>query len=509
MKRRRRKLGKKFITTALIIAIALIGAAKFPEVTEKYAKFLYKSGDYTRTLSAVEFALCLNPESLELYYIYAKTLDSLPMSYDVQKKLFKLAHSSKSGAAASIANSKIHRYRYFILQNAGPNYIEQTPYDGKILRWDEKTFPLKVYVEKNSALPEYYYTNVKKAFNSWSSATNNYIKFQFIDSEPAADIVFKFVEKDNSNCIKPGQEECKYVLAYAVPTISGGKLKKFDISFSQKDLNRQYFSPKDILLASMHEIGHSLGIMGHSFNEDNLMYPSNVEENPFYSRYRARTLSVQDVNTVRLLYGMFPGISNGSFSDAEKNKLIYPPIILGTEKEVSSAKLEQAKKYIKSAPNLPNGYVDLAVAYYELGNYQEAINNLYRAYLLSSNNHERYPLLYNLAVTYFEGRDYDHALQYAQMAANIAPKNGTDINSLIAYLKYKLGSKNFATKELEALISQYPNEIEPSYYLIRLYLEEKNFFEAGKVLKNLKNNNPEAKDDPRIAQFKVLNTFFD
>ena len=502
-RRKKNKISKRVILLSLILAGALLVAGNLSQISYKIGRNLLEEGQYEKSLQYFELSIALNENDLDTYYYYAKALDELPMSYDVQKKLFDLSQNSKSGAAASIANNEISKYKYFILTQAGPNYIQQTPYQDKILRWDPKTFPLKCYIEPNSRIPDYYFKNVKQAFMSWERASNDYLKFEFTDNPQEADIDFRFINKDNTQC---KDADCKYSLAFTTPQISGNKLKRFDIKFSITDNNNQLFPPQDIYLASMHEIGHALGIMGHSFNEENLMYPSKVEENPLHSKFRSRGITLQDINTIRLLYALKPDISNGDFSAEELKKLVYAPIILGNTKEINNQKLEQAKKYIKNVPNLPNGYIDLASAYYELGNYQEAIKNLNKALNLTRNKEAKFPILYNMAIVYFESHDYDNALIYGQMALNI--RNTDELSALCAYMKYKLQNKSFAIDELKTLLRKNSTNIDAAQYLIKCYLEENKYLEAGNVLKQIKYNVPGAENDPRIQQFGFLNVIF-
>ena len=464
------------------------------------AKNYFNNQQYEKSLKFFEYAILNKPDDLDAYYYYAKALDELPMSYSIQKKLFKLSKQNKSGAAASIATNKIQEYKYFILTHTGANYIQQVPYQNKILRWDTKLFPLKVYIENNSILPNYYFSNVKNAFLSWEEASSGLIKFSFVDTPAKADIDFRFIEKDNSTC---EGENCQYILAYALPTISGNKLKKFDIRFSTSNNLNQVFLPNDIYLGAMHEIGHTLGIIGHSFYDRNLMYPSKSEENPIYSKFQSRGITAEDMNTVRLLYAFLPDISNGVYSKEEQQRLIYPPIILGDETEITNKKIDQAKQYIKQAPHIPVGYIDLAIGYYEIGNYQLAIKNLEKALELTDIDANKFPILYNLTLTYFENRDYDSALIYAQMALNI--QNSPEVSALVSYIKYNLGNKDFALNELNILFDKNPTNIEVAQYLTRAYMDEKKYYEAIKTLKSIKNTNPDANTDPRILQFGLIN----
>lgn len=503
MKKNKKKSNSLLIFLSALLVVTFILAKNVSPICYSIAKYYFNHQKYLSSLPFFEYAIKTNSNDLDAYYYYAKALDELPMSYSIQKKMFELASQNKSGAAASIANEEIQKYKQFIMSHVGANYIQQVSYQNKILRWDTKTFPLKVYIEENGTLPNYYVSNVKKAFKAWELATEKLITFEFVDNAIGADIDFRFINKDNSNCKDDG---CQYVLAYAVPVLAGDKLKRFDIKFSTSNNLNQAFLPKDVYLGSLHEIGHALGIIGHSFYEENLMYPSSVEEDPRYSKHKARGITDEDLNTVRLLYAFLPDISNGTFTQAEQQRLIYPPIILGSETEVTNKKIEQAKKYIAQAPQIPVGYMDLAIAYYEVENYQAAIKNLEKALELTHNEEAKFPILYNLTLTYFENRDYDNALIYGQMASNI--KESIELSSLVSYIKFKLGNEKFAMEELMTLFEKNPQNIDVAQYLVRAYLDKRKYFDAGSILKQIKSSNPDAATDARITQFGVLNKIF-
>ena len=498
---KKKRIPKRLIFLAFVLAGAVYVYLHGADIAYNQAKMLYDQKQYAKSLQYFEIATLMDKDNLDAYYYYARALNSLPMTYDVQKRLFRISHEGKSGAAATLANTRISKYRYFILTHAGGNYIQQVPYQDKVLHWNPEKFPIKVYIEPNDSLKPYYITQAKNAFGAWNKATKNFIRFEFVKDPSSADIDYRFIEKDNAKESAGG----KFVLAYAEPTLSGNKLKKFDIRFSTTDERGKPFSVENVYLTSIHEIGHALGIMGHSFYENNIMYPSSIEDKSVHAKHHARGITAEDLNTLKLLYAIKPEITNSAYSEKSLSKMAYAPVILGDKKEINNKKIEQAKQYIQNAPELPNGYMDLASAYYELENYQESLNNLYQALLRTHNNDAKYPILYNMTITYFEARDYNHALDYAQMASNI--KSSTEINAIISYLKFKIGNKTFGIKELESLLAKEPGNIDVAQYLTRAYLENGDKKKAGETLKRIKQANPEAATDPRIQQFGLLNLF--
>ena len=92
------------------------------------------------------------------------------------------------------------------------------------------------------------------------------------------------------------------------------------------------------------------------------------------------------------------------------------------------------------------------------------------------------------------------------MALNI--RNTDELSALCAYMKYKLQNKYFAIDELKTLLRKNSTNIDAAQYLIKCYLEENKYLEAGNVLKQIKYNVPGAENDPRIQQFGFLNVIF-
>ena len=64
----------------------------------------------------------------------------------------------------------------------------------------------------------------------------------------------------------------------------------------------RYLSDASLRHVAIHEIGHALGLLGHSSREDDIMYPS-VSGTP------RSAPSERDVRTIRRLYGATPGQS--------------------------------------------------------------------------------------------------------------------------------------------------------------------------------------------------------
>lgn len=374
------------------------------------------------------------------------SLAHLKPTIKVQKEMFAIAHDGYQDSASRLAETQVDTWQMKIFSTYGSNYIEQVPLDTNILRWNLKTQPLKVSIDfpAGDTLPAYYRSEITKAFYQWQSSTG-FIKFNFINNPSDADIVVKFLALPKSNCTERG---CKYVVAYTDPTIRRNILKKMTITLYDKDAYGNYFSDKELYNTILHEIGHSLGIMGHSYSTDDLMYMSSREtQDKIFTRFRSsfQYISAKDLNTIRLLYNLEPDITNTSLSEINSEGLIYPPIVLGSSEEIGSQKLKEAENYIKNAPDLPGGYIDMAVAYAQLGKLRKATENLGTALQLAKTEQDKYVIYYNYAVVYLNNNKPESALKYAQTAQQI--DNNDEILDLISNIQHAISTKKKPFKD--------------------------------------------------------------
>lgn len=426
---------KIILVIFLIITISIIFA--IPKILCKAGIGYLKKNESVKAYKVLKKAYNLKPQNKEIRYYYVKSMTLLKPTEKIQKEMFKFSDDGKDDAATKLAIYQIDNWRNNLLANIGNNYIEQAPYDKNLLRWDVNTFPLKVKIDVPEGVPSYYQTEIEKAFMEWT-AHANFLTFTFTD-EKKADIYIEFNPLPDDIC---ESGNCKYVVAYTVPKISGNQLKSMKITMYDKDANGNYFSDKELYNTILHEIGHALGIMGHSYSSDDLMYMSTQPEIT-YTRYRNAFsfISQDDINTINLLYKMIPDITNVPMSKFDKEGLIYAPIVLGNATQISSRKIKEAENYIESAPDIPNGYIDLAVAYADQEKYLKAIEALREALARAQTDSDRYLIYYNIAAAHMNLNNLDEAEKYLNLARQI------NDNSEITELQTNINHARAANKK--------------------------------------------------------------
>lgn len=429
-------------TTIFICTFAIVFGIVFKLMPSFYywqGQNAFKQEDYVQARKNFKNAVFFNPHNKDYRYYLVKSLENLSPSLTIQKEMFEIATGNMQDSAQQVAQNKVSEWQRTILTNIGDNYIEQVPLDKGILRWDTSKFPLTVAITDNSgtSTPAYYKTEILRAFSQWQSATG-FITFATSKNSNSANISIEISQPPSGNC---SDDNCKYVVGFTTPTYSGDILKQMKIVLYTNDPNGNFFSDKELYNTILHEIGHALGIMGHSYSTEDLMYMSTNENTSFYAPYRSsfQYLSSKDINTIRLLYKLVPTITNTPKKNLKTKGLIYAPIVLGTSNQISLRKLKEAQNYIKNAPDLAGGYIDMGIAYAELNRNAEAIRAMKKAYSLAKSDEEKFMICYNLSVILLNTNKLDSALSYAEEAQQIT--DNEDIKELISNIKHAKQTK--------------------------------------------------------------------
>lgn len=389
-------------------------------MSEYYAKH------YSVALSEFEQSLAANPNNSKAEYYYAKSLSKMPPILSVQKKLYKIATESKYPASKEVARIKVAEIKKDLLKDLKDNYIYNAMQGKEILRWDIKSFPLKVYFENLNDVPPYYKDNIFKAMKQWEKSTG-FVKFEQTNDKNYAKIyvIFRDIDTDCS-----GEKDCHYTIAYTEPVIKYGHiLKQVNFTFHKTNPKNANYTNKEVYNTALHELGHALGLMGHSDNPNDVMYSNNDRATDVYSRYRSDSqyLSMRDLKTLALLYNLAPTICDTK--DTQRENYYYPPLILGSQDEVLLKKVNELEKYIKKYPKFAAGYINISSVYADLGEKEKGLEYLKKAEKLASTDDEKFMIYYNRAVIYFNSHDFKSAKSAAIKAQSV--KNTAEIQSII------------------------------------------------------------------------------
>lgn len=422
---------------------------------------------------------------------YVNSIIYSPLTTEAQEKLFKFVENPKEDVARFNAEYFLSDLKREIHRKYPENFVTNSVYNQKILRWGDSSI---TYAFKDlDNVPRYFVREIENAFTEWEHATDELITFS--ENQATPNIIIKFESQNPANS-ESDVAERKYVVAYTYPILNQDKLLNMEIVFYLNDSRGKAFSSNQVYNTALHEIAHALGFMGHSNDKDNVMYLT--KDSVTVLNDIREELTDADINTIKLLYKIKPQITNIKIAKGE----YIPNLVLGSEKEVNNEKIKEAKIYIRKAPNLPAGYIDLAEGYVAAKDYNKAIKSLKKALSLAETDDIKGMIYFNLAVTSFYVDDLARAQDYLSKSMQI--KDSNEHHYLNAEILVREGKAKEAINEYKKLVKSNPKNIEYVIALTNIYVLNRNFIKARSVLKEFIEQNPEEKNNPRFEPYGIL-----
>lgn len=263
-------------------------------------------------------------------------------------------------------------------EQTSDNYLKHANVQGTY-RW-KKEMPLKVFLADPGHINNYlpvYRDKFVLAMQRWQQASDGAISFVLTDNKDNSDIdVFWTDNLGALHSIAEGGD--------AKPTVLGSELKHVRICLSTIGEVRNPVTEKSMYLTSLHELGHALGIEGHSDNPGDIM---------FYTLSTAADVSSRDANTLRKLYK-----ADIALSPQELNNQAAKLISSGRDEEAIPI-LEKCVSmgFAYSKKNMAIAYNNIALRKYNSGAKQDAEDLLKKALdvLSDSDPTERISLMEN------------------------------------------------------------------------------------------------------------------
>ena len=328
------------------------------------------------------------------------------------------------------------------------SYFRNVAKNGKIIRWNKDTFPLKVYIQDSADVPEYYREVVMSAYQAWQRASDGLVSFEFVENPSDADMTCYFKNTDNKKSIG--------VHAF---TINGNKITASTIVFNKLDNKGHSLESKQLFASALQEIGHSLGLTGASPSIYDVMYPIGTKFNT--------EITTRDLKTLALVYSVKPDVTNVPLSAAESNNLFTVSEVLNT---LNVPVTNDTKNLDEVVASDVSTHLALAEQYRRRAEYSKASKEYQAVAQAKTDRRSKSEVYYEIAVMYLDAEEFDNAKSCAEIAMATDENDLTD--TLPALIDYYTKRSNSAIDQLETILKHNPYNKHAYKLLCQIYRDK-------------------------------------
>lgn len=178
---------------------------------------------------------------------------------------------------------------------SAPDYLSSLV---SIRKWHKESMPFRVYVRKNIQIPEFheeFASIVRDSFNQWCAATGAAVSYKFVNTREAANVICDYT--DHRELLDPDHELGIEASTQTRVRFDDNAIDWANMVVLVKDHpGTPTFRSRPFLARTcLHELGHTLGMHGHSPNSLDVMFPAATLSGN-------ATLSERDKKTIQKIY---------------------------------------------------------------------------------------------------------------------------------------------------------------------------------------------------------------
>lgn len=268
-------------------------------------------GQHERAIAEFQTTLKLSPNTKEAMINIASNYQSLGDCNSAITWYQRYLKENPGSAKAADVRSRIEGLKRQASKQAQspdsqsqPDYLADAAPNGQINRWPAQKIPLRVYIDPGkqewSAVQQNPIQALREAFSNWSQATEGRVTFMPVTDANQADIICVWTD-DPEKIVQAGRAvEGGLTKLSMQPHPNGSEIMIVRASVTL--LTNRGGTPlgfDEMKKVCLHEVGHALGLNGHSNNNKDIMFYS---ESP--SIWPA--LTKRDKATMLRLYSNYP-----------------------------------------------------------------------------------------------------------------------------------------------------------------------------------------------------------
>lgn len=250
--------------------------------------------------------------------ILAHHSDSTPLQfqnsarYTQQRPAFRTDWQNWQGSDADDDSSNEPEYASAASSTISHDYLDEIGTEG-IFRWAKDKMPIKVFFEGGSGIDGYrcqFRPMLVQSFHTWMQALQGKLSWHEVYSKEDADIICQWTAdtKERAGGVEAGRT--KTFTHFNTATNTGTIHHATMILVTQ--LPERQLTDVEVQKAYLHEVGHALGLAGHSSSRSDIMAAA-------VNRQQGLDLSTRDVSTINRLYAGYQPVTASTFATTERN----------------------------------------------------------------------------------------------------------------------------------------------------------------------------------------------
>lgn len=189
----------------------------------------------------------------------------------------------------------------------GPDYLNRL--SAKVVHWTHPEQGIKVFIANGASIPNWKPEDqglVQAAYSEWQQAMEGRVHFEWVSEPDEADTIVSWMERPKAVSSTEAEAKPQELRNGECQTqTADDKLIQDNIVVALNTTEGSPASANSIYNTLLHEIGHSLGMGGHSSNPADILFPSNR-----YDDGGRKHLTQRDIQTVRMLYALKADVTN-------------------------------------------------------------------------------------------------------------------------------------------------------------------------------------------------------
>ncbi|MBK9280550.1 MAG: tetratricopeptide repeat protein [Candidatus Obscuribacter sp.] len=276
--------GRKLEAKELLLKAAQQDPSPVSGAVHRMLAHAYRGmGNSEQAIVEGQMALQFEPRNKSINYVIGlcyKDLGKIDEAIAYVKR-FAQAESDpneRQKAREFIQDLEDDRVKLSDTSNGLPDYFHLLLSQGQLHPWSQSRMPLKIFVSDGTGMKGYrsnFPSFITKSLDNWVKASGNKLSYQIVDNAAQADIQVEWTE-DYLFKEEEGRKRAAAGITANQPEHNGNT--PWNIGHSQiriqtfDCLSGDDCTDDDMYSTCLHEIGHSLGLCGHSANYSDIMY---------------------------------------------------------------------------------------------------------------------------------------------------------------------------------------------------------------------------------------------